>query len=337
MATYHCTVKVGAKGTGGAHSDYISREGKYAKLRSDEKLEYKEAGNMPAWSAHNAAIFWTAADEHERANGAVYREIEVALPRELTAEQRRDLVSDFIQAEFGDRHAYQFAIHNPAAMLDGGEQPHAHIMYSERTRDGIERDPEQYFKRYNSKNPERGGCKKSNTEKSPVERKAELVALRGRWAVCTNKYLEMHHHAVRVDHRSLREQGAEHTAERHLGPVRARQVRPEQKQELRVHRQAAIVQRRVKRELGEVISDIKLEFKQLSEQVKQRAVEVGAMVKDGVANAMEQFKAWQAEKLHQQAQQEKAVLERQTELAKAEKNKELTPGKKIDRGYERGM
>ena len=211
----------------------------------------------------------------------MYREIEVALPRELTPEQRQELVADFIKAELGERHAYQFAIHNPNAMLDGGEQPHAHIMYSERTRDGIERDPEQYFKRYNAKNPERGGCKKSNTAKSEVERKADLVALRERWAGCTNKHLEMHQHAARVDHRSLKEQGAEHTPERHLGPVKARQVRPEQKQELREHRRAAGVQRRVKRELGEVIQDIKLELKQLSEYVKQRAADVGALVKDG--------------------------------------------------------
>ena len=33
-------------------------------------------------------------------------------------------------------------------------------MFNERLQDGIERDPEQYFKRYNSKNPERGGAKK---------------------------------------------------------------------------------------------------------------------------------------------------------------------------------
>ena len=34
-------------------------------------------------------------------------------------------------------------------------------MFNERLQDGIERDPEQYFKRYNSKNPERGGAKKT--------------------------------------------------------------------------------------------------------------------------------------------------------------------------------
>ena len=44
--------------------------------------------------------------------------------------------------------------------MDGNDQPHVHLMFNERLQDGIERDPEQYFKRYNSKNPERGGAKK---------------------------------------------------------------------------------------------------------------------------------------------------------------------------------
>ena len=44
--------------------------------------------------------------------------------------------------------------------MDGNDQPHVHLMFNERLQDGIERDPEQYFKRYNSKNPERGGLKK---------------------------------------------------------------------------------------------------------------------------------------------------------------------------------
>lgn len=53
-------------------------------------------------------------------------------------------------------------------------------MYSERTRDGIERDPDQYFKRFNSKQPERGGCKKANTAKTEQEKVADLVARRSR-------------------------------------------------------------------------------------------------------------------------------------------------------------
>lgn len=219
MASYHCTVKVGAKGSGGSHSDYISREGKYSKenARRYEDLDSTGHGNMPAWAEHNPAHFWNAADEHERANGAVYREIEIALPRELTPEQNRELVADFIRQELGDRHAYQWAIHRPKAALEGKEQPHAHIMYSERTRDGIERDPAQYFKRYNSKHPERGGCRKDSA--GTEER---LQATRERWADVQNAHLERYGHAVRVDHRSLKDQGIDREPEKHLGPKRAR-------------------------------------------------------------------------------------------------------------------
>lgn len=221
MASYHCTVKVGAKGSGGSHSDYISREGKYSKenARRYEDLDSTGHGNMPAWAEHNPAHFWQAADEHERANGAVYREIEIALPRELTPEQNRALVADFIAQELGDRHAYQWAIHVPRAALDGGEQPHAHIMYSERTRDGIDRDPAQYFKRYNNRHPERGGCRKDSA--GTEER---LQATRERWANVQNAHLERHGHAARVDHRSLKDQGIDREPEKHLGPKLARSM-----------------------------------------------------------------------------------------------------------------
>lgn len=72
---------------------------------------------------------------------------------------------------------------------DGGEQPHAHLMFSERTMDGIEREPGQLFKRYNSKAPEKGGAKKANTGKQYAERRDELKALRHRWEVLCNRHL----------------------------------------------------------------------------------------------------------------------------------------------------
>lgn len=118
MATYHCSVKVGGKGRGAAHAAYISREAPYARR---EGLEHGEHGNLPAWAQADPLAFWRAADAHERANGAVYREIEVALPRELTPAQRRDLMHEFIETHLGPRHAYTLAIYNLPAALDGGE------------------------------------------------------------------------------------------------------------------------------------------------------------------------------------------------------------------------
>jgi len=174
---------------------------------------------MPEWAAHNAAYFWTAADEHERVNGSAYREIEVALPRELTTSQRLELVQAFIEQELGDKHAYQFAIHTPKAALEKDDQPHAHLMYSERIRDGIARDPEHYFKRYNAKKPEKGGAKKFSGGKSSKELKAELLDLRERWADLQNAHLEKHGHNDRVDHRSLKDQGIDREPEKHLGAI----------------------------------------------------------------------------------------------------------------------
>lgn len=216
------SVKVGKSGTGAAHADYISREGKYARKEKDD-LEQVVSGNLPSWAAH-PSDFWKAADEHERANGSVYREFELALPRELTKVQRLTLVQEFVEQEIGDRHTYTFAIHNPKAAIDGGEQPHAHIMFSERTIDGVQRSAEQYFKRYNAKQPERGGCQKASTAKTPTERKADLVQRRERWAEIQNKHLTQYGHADQVTHLSLEARGIEREVEPHLGPKLAQMV-----------------------------------------------------------------------------------------------------------------
>jgi len=216
MASYHLSVKVGGKGKALAHAQYIAREGEY-KVKHQEKLEAVEHGNLPNWAQGNPNLFWQCADEFERKNGAAYREIEIALPRELTPKQRQDLVQVFVEQELGDQHAYTWAIHNPKASIEGGEQPHAHIMFSERIQDGIDRGADQFFKRYNSKHPERGGCQKSNTAKSVEQRKTELVELRERFADLQNAFLEEYGHTDRVDHRSLADQGIDRIPEKHLG------------------------------------------------------------------------------------------------------------------------
>lgn len=216
MASYHFSVKVGAKGKALAHAEYIAREGEYA-VKYQEKLEAVGHGNMPQWAKARPNLFWQCADEFERKNGSSYREFEIALPRELNPQQRQALVASFVEQELGEKHAYSWAIHTPKASLEGGEQPHAHIMFSERIQDGIERGADQFFKRYNAKQPERGGCQKSNIAKSAEQRKLELVALRERFADLQNAYLEAYGHSARVDHRSLLDQGLDRAPEKHLG------------------------------------------------------------------------------------------------------------------------
>ena len=189
MALGRISIKVGNKGKALPHSKYILREDQYApKNNKLEKLESIGHGNMPVWAEHDPKIFWQMADLHERKNGSTYREHIITLPRELDESQRLDLVQDWISQEIGEKYAYAFAIHNPRAM-DGKEQPHCHLMFSERLLDGIERDPEQFFKRYNSKNPEKGGAKKDNTGLMDSVRKTLIKEQRSRWEVLCNKHL----------------------------------------------------------------------------------------------------------------------------------------------------
>lgn len=206
MALGRLSVCTGAKGKASAHAQYIAREGKYAKDPTIEKLEHAEIGNMPKWAESDPNFFWQMSDEHERKNGSTYREHVITLPRELNESQRLALIHDWIKQEIGDKFAYQFAIHNPKAM-DGKEQPHCHLMFSERTIDGIERDPDQYFRRYNAKNPERGGAKKANTGIAPADRKAELSEQRDRWERMCNSHLELANRKARISMKSLKDRG----------------------------------------------------------------------------------------------------------------------------------
>ncbi|CAG1005263.1 partial Mobilization protein A, partial [Methylophilaceae bacterium] len=336
MATYHLTVKAGQRGKAKPHADYIAREGKYSGSTRYEDLEAKQYGNMPAWAEHNPSEFWQAADDNERANGSAYREIEIALPRELTPHQRLELVQDFVSQELGKKHAYQFAIHTPKAALEKGEQPHAHIMYSERIIDGIERDPEQYFKRYNAKFPERGGNKKASGGKLESERKEELKQLRERWADIQNKHLEKHGHDERVSHLSLKEQGIEdREPEQHLGGSGVRnnakkralvELRAANAENAKAHAEAApiVEQHKAQESFKDVAKSKAEEFKKrLAEKAQAKAqaeqAERDRIEQERIRKEIDQIHAQVAqEKARQQEQQRQAEREQSERTAREE-------------------
>ena len=160
VAISHFRVKGGSKAKGANGREnfrYLCREGKYQQRNDLVEVVHR---NYPAWAKEDPKQFWQAADIYERANARVYTELEIALPRELSPSQQLKLVNDFVQQEIGDRHPYTLAVHCPPA-LDGGKNPHFHLMMTERSlADGISRDKEIFFKRANSKYPERGGAAK---------------------------------------------------------------------------------------------------------------------------------------------------------------------------------
>lgn len=226
MAIARLSMKLGQRGKGGPHADYIMRRGEYALQHEQfEKLEAVVEGNMPTWAVGDPRSFFEASDANERANAKYsYREMELSLPRELTPEQRLELMNEWCEQELPN-YPYLYAIHNPRA-TDGGEQPHAHLMFSERENDGIERDAEQFFKRANRKNPERGGARKTyNLEAGMAERKNRLVALRERWQEHVNAHLARAGLNARIDMRSYADQGVDKKPQKKLTPWQAEQRR----------------------------------------------------------------------------------------------------------------
>ena len=128
----------------------------------NEKLEWVKSGNMPKWADGRPDLFWAAADKHEIERGRTSSAITIALPNNLTITQRQNLAKDLIQ-EFATQHQlpYTAAIHTHKSSITGEEQPHLHLMYSERSlSDGLERLPDQFFSQYRPKNPTKGGAPK---------------------------------------------------------------------------------------------------------------------------------------------------------------------------------
>ena len=201
MAIFHLTVKTGSR-LGGqsarAKADYIEREGKYE--RQHDELAHRESENMPEWAEEDPRSYWEAADEHERVNGRLFREVEFALPRELNESDQVELAREFaskLTSAGGERLPYTLAVHRGK-----GENPHAHLMISERANDGIERSREQWFKRYNSKEPEKGGARKSMATRP----KDWLEQTRKDWADHANQALARAGRRARITGASLEQQ-----------------------------------------------------------------------------------------------------------------------------------
>lgn len=212
MAIYHLTVKTGSRQGGqsaAAKVDYIEREGKYR--RDPTEVLHSESGNMPAFAQQDHRSYWQAADLYERANGRLFKEVEFALPVELSLDQQRQLAHDFAQHLTGEhRLPYTLAIHR-----GDGTNPHCHLVISERQTDEHQRTAARHFARYNAKQPDQGGARKTDALKP----KEWLAQVRADWAERANAALERAGHSQRIDHRSLEAQGIDRLPTRHLGPA----------------------------------------------------------------------------------------------------------------------
>lgn len=188
-----------------SHADYINRQENFA---AKGGCIYT-AHHLPKWANGSAKEFFRAADLYERSNGVRYREIEFALPNELSLAQQKEIIDTFIDRHLKD-HYYAYAIHDKiGAMSNGEHNTHVHIMFSDRQLDMLEREhertPEMFFHRANAKHPEKGGCAKA-PKWNDRNRTQHLCQIREDFARIQNEALEKYGAKERVDHRSLKDQ-----------------------------------------------------------------------------------------------------------------------------------
>lgn len=118
--------------------------------------------NMPDFASEDPKLFWESCENYERANANTFRTIDFSLPTELSDEENIELAAKFAEELFGDKFVYSMAVHSKPSGVQSIQNIHCHIMFSERKLDGIERDSKKFFKRFNRKNPQLGGCEKTD-------------------------------------------------------------------------------------------------------------------------------------------------------------------------------
>ena len=198
MAIYHLHVKViGRKSGASAVASAAYRSG--LRLR-DERLDRAQHFSAKRGVVHSEVMLpenapeawrdrerlWNNVEAFEiRKDAQLAREVEFALPREMTQAQGIELARDFVQAEFVDRGMIaDLNVHWDMAE-DGMPKPHAHVMLAMRAVD--ENGFGQKVRDWN------------RTEM--VERWRE------RWAEIANERLAELDIDARIDHRSLEAQG----------------------------------------------------------------------------------------------------------------------------------
>jgi Ti-type conjugative transfer relaxase TraA len=213
MAIYHLHVKVIGRKAGS--SAVASAAYRSASRLRDDRLERSHDFSNKRGVVHSEVVLpedapekwsdrerlWNDVEAFEvRKDAQLAREVEFAIPREMTQTQGIELARDFVQAEFVDQGMIaDLNVHWDMAE-DGTPKPHAHVMLTMRSVDEVGFGPK--VRDWN------------RTEM--VERWRE------RWAELANERLAELDIDARIDHRSLEAQGIALEAQSQIGATAQR-------------------------------------------------------------------------------------------------------------------
>ncbi|MCL2502895.1 MAG: MobA/MobL family protein [Bacteroidales bacterium] len=295
MAIYHLSIKIISRGNGKSavaaaayragekiKNEYDGIEHDYTKKGGIVHTEILLPNNAPSEYA-DRAVLWNAVEKVEKArNSQLAREIEIALPVELSKEENIILVRDYVKQHFVEQGmCADIAIHDT-----GTGNPHAHILLTMRPfeksclidpQDGrnVQKSGEWGAKSKKEYILDNNGEKirlKSGEYKSrkvpavdwSEQTKAE--EWRAAWADTANRYLEKLNRAERIDHRSYERQGIEQIPTIHLGAAASQMER-----------------KGISTNRGDINREIEVSNQKLR-QLKARLVKLQGWLKEEMAN-----------------------------------------------------
>ena len=201
MASYHLSVKTIKRSAGRSATAAAAyrvgerikcqREGRvhdYTRKQGIEETFILTPKDAPDWATDRSRLWNEVEASETRRNSVTAREWELALPSEISAEDRSQITRDFAQ-ELVSRYgvAVDVAIHAPHREGDQRNH-HAHVLTSTRK---LEAD---------------GFTAKTRVLDSAKTGGVEIEQMRGLWAELQNRALERAGEVERVDHRSLEAQ-----------------------------------------------------------------------------------------------------------------------------------
>lgn len=184
--------------TAAAHIRYISRDSACREILGDR---------MPIEPIK--AQRWLRAEEKaDRKNARICDKLMIALPRELTPDQRSQLVQDFAERVTQGKAPWLAAIHDKGK---DRHNPHCHFVLRDRDEQG------KRCLHMSAGKSERALLNEKGIDPMTTDR------MRVMWQHAANEHLERAGHDVRIDCRTLKEQGLGRQATVHEG-VQARQM-----------------------------------------------------------------------------------------------------------------
>jgi len=148
-------------------------------------------------SFKNRQTLWNAVELCEKRKDAqLAREFTISLPRELTIEQNKALITEFVTHEFVSKGMIVDVCFHNDVMKDGNRQPHAHVMLTLREVN------------------ENGFGKKVRDWNN----KELLLQWRESWSNSANHHLALNGFDIQIDHRSNEARGIELEPQYKIGP-----------------------------------------------------------------------------------------------------------------------